>query len=108
MDPKKPNDPHSYVSTWLEQFQQAADVAPEVQKIYETQEWKRRTLEHRPTEAGGISTSQIDEWDKALYERLETNLPMLPTIDPDLVMEVSSTAASSDISVVEYLGEAAD
>lgn len=95
MDPKKPKDPYLYLGTWLERCRQASDVAPDVQKMYEIQQWKRQTLEQRPTEADSISIARIDQWDVALYDRLEASLPMLPVIDRTLVTEASSTATAT-------------
>jgi hypothetical protein len=105
VDPKEPKDPHAYLSTWLERHKKASDVAPEVQKFYEYQEWKRHTLERRPTDASSISTSRIEESDSAFYERLKTNLPMLPTIDLGRMTEIGSSAAYSGTNVVMYLEE---
>lgn len=73
--------------------------------MHEIQQWKRQTLEQRPTEANSISVVKIDQWDEALYDRLEANLPMIPAIDRTLVTEVSSTATATASTVISYLDD---
>lgn len=105
MDEKKLTEARDYLGTWLERSRQVVDAAPTIQRLYDVLDWEVRTYDRRPSEAGSISTPELDRYGELVYSRITSSLPMLPLIPASDMTQVSSVTASSSSAVLAYVTE---
>lgn len=103
MGTEKFTETRDYLRLWLERSQKAADAAPTVQQLCEDMDWVVQTLDRRPPEAADIPSLQLDEVAESVFQRVSSELPMIPQVDPTGLNSATSTAVSSTSAVVGYV-----
>jgi hypothetical protein len=97
-----------YLVTWLQNFGQAQEMVPRVQKELEKTEWEIDALSNLPEEAAEIPSGDITVvFDKDL-RYLPHALPMIPSFDAGKLSSSDAISSSGTMSVYEYVARIGD
>jgi hypothetical protein len=108
MDPKFDGIEHirelsRHMTEWLANYQKISTFAPRVREIRDQLNWQEAVLTNCPPEAAGymgsgLGTPTVNEW-----AYLTAAIPMLPSIDANLVASATGYMASASNSVYGHL-----
>jgi hypothetical protein len=99
---------HDYLANWLENYGQAEELVPKVQREKEKTEWEIEALDNAPDEADEIPKGDMVVNFEIDYEHLTHTLPMLPTFDTNAFMGSTGVSTSGTASVYEFVSRVGD
>jgi len=102
------NKKRDYLVTWLQNFEQAQDIVPRVQKELEKTEWEIDALSNLPDEAAEIPSGDMTVLFDNDFKYLTHALPMIPTFDVSQLSSSDAISASGTMSVYEYVSRIGD
>jgi hypothetical protein len=97
-----------YLSTWIENFGQAEELIPRIQKELEKTDWEIEALDNAPEESDEIPMGDMSKNFNVDYEHMTHVLPMLPRYNADQFMGATGISASGTASVYEFVSRVGD
>jgi hypothetical protein len=98
----------NYFVTWLDNFGQAQEYVPKVQRELEKTDWEIEALDNVPYEADEIPKGDMEINFENDYKFLTRVLPMIPTFDVSAFSSSDAISTSSTASVYEYVSKVGD
>ena len=102
------NKKRKHLENWLQNFEQARDIVPRVQKELEKTEWEIDALSNLPEEAAEIPSGDMKVLFDNDFKYLTQALPMLPTFNVSQLSDSDAISSSGTMSVYQYVSRIAD
>jgi hypothetical protein len=97
-----------YLSEWLDNFKQAQDVAPEVQRNLDFTKWQIEAIEETPEAGRDVPLPDIGPTVDSDTQHLEEALPKPPRYNRAYLIGASAFTSSGTAPVFGYIGRVGD